>query len=65
MKFWKIFEKISDFYEFPELRKREKTQKKPASLKVENLHVFRENLCTLSKAKKKDGFTKMEMKLDL
>ena len=32
--------------------------------KMENLHVFRENSCTFSKAKKKDGFKK-EMKLDL
>ena len=32
--------------------------------KMENLHVFGENSCTFSKAKKKDGFKK-EMKLDL
>ena len=51
-KFLENFRKFSDFLkEFPELKNNENTEK-PASLKVDNLHVFRENSCTFSKEKK-------------
>jgi len=51
-KFLENFRKFSDFLkEFPELKNNE-NKEKPASLKVDNLHVFRENSCTFSKEKK-------------
>jgi len=60
-KIWNLFWKFFCFYEFPELRKK---KKKPGSPKVENFHVFREKVHVFQ-GKKKDGITKLEIKLDL
>ena len=65
-KFEKKFRKFFWFYESPELRKkRKKTQKKPASLKNGKFAHFSRKLVHVFQGKKKDGFTKLEMKLDL
>jgi len=63
----KIFEnfwKISDFLmNFQNLELMKNTENQQAQ-KMENLHVFRENSCTFSKAKRRLDLKK-EMKLDL
>ena len=58
------FLKNSDFFmNFQNLELIKNTENQQAQ-KMENLHVFRENLCTFSKAKRKMDLKK-EMKLNL
>ena len=65
----KIFWKISDFLmNFQNLELIKNTENQQAQ-KMENLHVFRENSCTFSKAKRKIDFKKRietrSLKMDL
>ena len=63
-KIFEIFWKISDFLmNFQNLELMKNTENQQAQ-KMENLHVFRENSCTFSKAKRRLDLKK-EMKLDL
>ena len=59
--FWKIF---WFFNKFPEFRINEK-YKKPANPKHGKFARFSRKLVHVFQGKKKDGFTKLEMKLDL